>query len=220
MAELYHLHLKGIKDDKWKENKEINITDDYVNRLGKKVNEFNDCTTNPNLNGIYNILNNLFQQQGYQPFPRMPLYLILDFLSDNRKMIDFKTEKFILQEVRKLAFQAEIFKRETAMECFRKNNNSDLPSRQHCLYATTESGINYWKNKLTDGDLDIYRIETFEEPFKTNEIFIPDESGTYEEMYNNSFRYWNPKFKNVPEETTEYLVNGKVRILEKVELNY
>ena len=35
-------------------------------------------------------------------------------------------------------------------------------------------------------------------------------------MYNNSFRYWNPKFKNIPEVYSEYLIRGKIKILEKV----
>ena len=215
MTELYHLHLKGNRDDKWKEKKEIIINDSFTNRLGKKVNNFNDCTTNPKLNEVSDIINNLFEYAGYKSFSRMPLYLILDHVLNTN--IDLETQKIILQEVRNLAFQAEIFKRETAMENYRKDNNKELPSRQHCLYATTESGIEYWKNKIIDGDIDIFRIETLEEPFKTSEIFIPDESSTYEEMYNSSFRYWNPKFKNIPEETSEYLVKGKIKILEKVD---
>lgn len=217
MAELYHLHLKGIRDDKWKEKKEITITNDFTNRLGKKVNNFNDCITNPQLDNISNTLNNLFQQCGYQKLSKMPLFLILDYMLDPNINIDPKTQKIILQEARKLAFQATILKRETAMENYRKDNKNHLPSRQHCIYATTENGIEYWKNKIIDNDIDIFRIETLEEPFKTSEIFIPNESSTYEEMYNNSYKYWNPKFKNIPEESSEYLIQGKVKILEKVD---
>ena len=36
--ELYHLHLKGCHDDKWKERKEIVVTNKFENRLFKKVN--------------------------------------------------------------------------------------------------------------------------------------------------------------------------------------
>lgn len=71
-------------------------------------------------------------------------------------------------------------------------------------------------SQLIDGNLDIFRIEVLDKPFKTNEVFIPSESSSYEEMYNSSYRYWNPKFKNVPEECSEYLVQGRVKILEKV----
>jgi len=214
---LYHLHVKGIKgvrDDKWKEKKEIIITDGFVNRLGKKVNNFNDSVITDELKGIITNINFYLQLDGFEGFLKMPLYLILDYMNDNK--VDYETQKIILQEVRNLAFQAAMFKREMAMENFRKDNNSSLPSRQHCLYATTDAGINYWLEQLKDGDIDIFRIEPIEEPFKTSEIFIPSESNNYEEIYNNSFRYWNPKFKNIPEEYSEYLVKGKVKILEKV----
>ena len=213
--DLYHLHLKGIRDDKWKEKKEIIINDSFINRLGKRVNNFNDCIVNSNLKEVLDDINNCFQCCGYESFSKIPLYLILDYLDENK--VDYKTQKIILQEVRNLAFQAAIFKREMAMENFRKDNKELLPSRLHCLYATTDEGINYWKTQLIDGDIDIFRIESLEEPFKTSEIFIPSESNNYEEMYNNSFRYWNPKFKNISEEHSEYLVQGKVKILEKVD---
>lgn len=216
MAELYHLHLKGIRDDKWKEKKEIIITNDFTNRLGKRINSFNDCTENSQLNSISNKLNNFLQYNGYQSFSKMPMYMILDYVLNSNEKIDLKTQKAILEEIRVLVFNAAMLKRETAMENYRKDNKENLPSRQHCLYATTEKGINYWANRITDNDIEIFRIEALEEPFKTSEAFIPDESSTYEEMYKKSFKYWNPKFKNIDEESSEYLVQGKVKILEKV----
>lgn len=103
------------------------------------------------------------------------------------------------------------------MEDFRKKNKPELPSRIHCIYATTENGLEYWTNTLRDNDLDIFKIETAEEPFRTDEQLIPDESFSYEEMYNNSFKYWNPKAKNISEETAEYLIKGRIKILEKVD---
>lgn len=52
--------------------------------------------------------------------------------------------------------------------------------------------------------------------FKTNEQLLPSENSTYGESYNVSFKYWNPKFKNLSNYTNEYLVQGKVKILEKL----
>lgn len=146
---------------------------------------------------------------------RMPLYLIMDEIDFNK--LNAKTQKIILKELRDLAFQSALFKREMAMENFRCNNNIKAPSRLHCVYATDEDGIRHWNQILNDGDIEVFRIETIEEPFKTSEIFIPDESGNYEEMYKNSYRYWNPKLKNIDEDRNEYLVKGKIKILEKVD---
>ena len=200
--ELYHLHLKGIRDDKWKEKREIVIDKNFTNRLGNKVNNFNNCTSNPELNKISNILNRHFQTNGLGTFSKMPLHLILDFLVQLN--VDDKTQIVILKELRNLAFQSSIVKRELAMDNFRKDTRPELPSRLHCLYATNESGINYWKNNLIDGDLELFRIDTLNEPFVTSEIFIPDEDSNYEQMYNGAFRYWNPKLKDAPEYTFEY----------------
>lgn len=162
-------------------------------------------------------MNMCFEQSGYQTYSKMPLYLILDVILDPSNRIDPKLQRVLLEEARRIAFTASILKREAAMEEFRKTHKPELPSRMHCVYATTESGIEYWKNLITDNDLDVLRIETLDEPFKTSEIFIPSEDSTYEEMVTNSFRYWNPKFKNIPEESSEYLIQGKIKILEKVD---
>lgn len=213
--ELYHLHLKGCHDDKWKERKEIVVTDKFENRLFKKVNNFNDCTSNQKLGNLSRYINMELNYNGYESFSKMPIYMLTDYLL--KPNIDLKTQKIILEEIKNMAFQASVFKRELAMENFRKDNNKNQPSRLHCLYATTEEGISFWQNQIIDGDLDVFRIEVIDKPFKTNEVFIPSESSTYEEMYNSSYRYWNPKFKNVPEECSEYLVQGRVKVLEKVE---
>ena len=141
----------------------------------------------------------------------MPLHLILDHLLGQN--VYFRTQKVILQEVKQMVFQASVFKRELALENFRKYFAQSLPSRLDCLYVTTEQSVNYWRNQLLDGDLDVFRIATMDEPFKTKEKFIPNESLNYEEMYNSSLKYWKPKLKNA----SEYLIQGKVKILEKVE---
>lgn len=214
MSELYHLHTKGIRDDKWKEKKEIIINDNFINRLGKRCNEFNDCINNDQFSQICNNINNMLSYYGYETFTNMPLHLVIDYLLNNN--VDRTAMIKILQEVKKLSYNSSIFKREMAMEQFRKDNNNSLPSRLHCIYATDEKGIDTWKNKLVDGDMDLYRIDVIDEPFKTSELFIPCESCSFEDIYKYSYNYWNPKFKNINASANEYLVKGKIKILEKV----
>ena len=219
--ELYHLHLKGIKDNKWKEKREIGIDKNFTNRLGVKVNNFNDCTDNNDLRFITNEINTFFRQNGYESFSKVPLYLVFEHLIDKmekeKRKINPELQLAIFKELRNMTFQAALVKRELALENFRKDNKPELPSRLHCLYATNEFGINYWKNNITDGDLEVFRIDTLNEPFVTSEMFIPDEDSNYEQMYNGAFRYWNPKLKNASENTFEYLIQGRVKILEKVD---
>lgn len=45
---------------------------------------------------------------------------------------------------------------------------------------------------------------------------LPDEEANYGDAYNQAFKYWHPKFKDVPEYTNEYLAQGKIKILCKV----
>jgi len=217
--ELYHIHTKGIRDDKWKENKEIVITDDFINRLGKMCNDFNDCISSNQFSEVCYKINENLMYSGYEIFNDMPIYLIINQLLIDEKNgnLDKDTMLKALKIVRNLSYNSSIFKREMAMEQHRKDNNSNLPSRLHCIYATDEKGVMTWINTLVNGEKEIYRIDVIDEPFKTSEIFIPSESCSYKDMYENSYRYWNPKFKNVNERFNEYLVKGKVKILEKVD---
>lgn len=109
-----------------------------------------------------------------------------------------------------------IFKREMALENYRKENVPKLPSRLNCVYATTEEGISYWKNNLVDNDLEVFEIDVENEPFETNEQLLPRETLSYMGIYNSAYHYWNPNIKSKMKQTNEYLVQGRVKILKKV----
>lgn len=218
MTELYHIHTKGIRDDKWKVNKELIISDNFVNSLGKKCNEFNDCNTSNKLNDICDRINYVLNSFGFDSYENMPIHLIIEqlLIDEQNNRMDKNVLLEVLKLVKFLSYNASIFKREMAMEQYRKDNNSNLPSRLHCVYATDEDSLDTWRKKAINNDIEVYRIDIFEEPFKTSEIFIPDESFSYKDMYSNSYNYWNPKFKNIGNASNEYLVKGKIKILEKV----
>ena len=109
-----------------------------------------------------------------------------------------------------------MFKRETALENYRKDNVSTLPSRLHTIYLTDEKGVDYWINALQTNNYKLYRVEASGEIFKTNEQLIPDEELSYKDVYESAYNYWHPNFKHVPDYTNEYLVKGKVKVLEKI----
>ena len=109
-----------------------------------------------------------------------------------------------------------MFKRETALENYRKDNVSTLPSRLHTIYLTDEKGVDYWVNALQTNNYKLYRVEASGEIFKTNEQLIPDEELSYKDVYESAYNYWHPNFKHVPDYTNEYLVKGKVKVLEKI----
>ena len=49
-----------------------------------------------------------------------------------------------------------MFKRETALENYRKNNFNFLPSRLHSIYLTDEKGVSYWIDALDAKDYDLF----------------------------------------------------------------
>lgn len=63
---------------------------------------------------------------------------------------------------------------------------------------------------------DAYKVLVTGKIFKTNEQLLPDEEENYGDDYNQAFKYWHPKFKDVHEWTNEYLAQGKIKILSKV----
>lgn len=116
------------------------------------------------------------------------------------------------------SFRSNEFKRENSLENFRLNKFSNLPSRLHSVYLTDEKGIDTWIEKFGNAKLTLYRVEEEGTIFKTNEQLIPDERLTYQEAYDAFYRYWNPNFKKVPENTNEYLAQGKIKVLEKINI--
>lgn len=93
---------------------------------------------------------------------------------------------------------------------------SEKYGRLHTIYLTDEKGIDYWVNALQTDNYTLYRVEASGEIFKTNEQLIPEEMLSYKDVYESAYNYWHPNFKHVPDYTNEYLVKGKVKVLEKI----
>jgi len=116
----------------------------------------------------------------------------------------------------RISFNANYFKRESALENYRKDKVSMLPSRLHSVYLTDEKGIDAWIEKLAVENIELFRVVAEGNIFKTSEIFIPDETLSYEKTYDAAYDYWHPNFKKAPDDANEYLVQGKIKVLEKI----
>jgi len=204
---LYHIHKIEGKDSAgkfWKENKEIKVDDKFKNGMLKRYNEFTTKMKASDVEG--NIIDINIHE-----------YLASVLFKLNSGRVFSKQE---LEEILKLSYHASyygnMFKRETALENYRKDNVSTLPSRLHTIYLTDEKGVDYWINALQTNNYKLYRVEASGEIFKTNEQLIPDEELSYKDVYESAYNYWHPNFKHVPDYTNEYLVKGKVKVLEKI----
>ena len=214
--ELYHLHIKGIKDNFWKAKKEIVVTDKFNNRLANRIKNFSTISSREGLEELVDTHSTILNLNGYYSFDQYNLDELIDCYL-NAKEYNPKLNKYVLELLKKsreIISNSSLFKREMAMEEYRKNNNPNLPSRMHCIYALDEKEIPIWSKKLTDGDLEVFRIETLEEPFKTSEQLIPVEHLCYKDFYDASHNYWNP---HKVDGDYEYLIKGKVKVLEKVD---
>ena len=213
--ELYHIHVLGKHDNLFK-NKEIIINKDtYNNEVYERVynNSFKvDTRKYPNTVEAINYFNCLsgFQNLGLNE----NISLIISGVINNGTL----EEKLqALRDASEILHNAAMMKRELSMEEYRRDNEPNKPSRLHSFYACDSVGLSYWVDQLRGNKAaDVYVIDSIDEPFKTNEQLMPLENTNFIESYYASKNYFNPKEKDLTGKTNEYLIQGKVKILEKV----
>ena len=216
--EYYHLHTLGIRDKEWKESREFIVrSDKFNNRLFYKMNDFSTSIPTDDFSKYANYYNYLLTSLGYAPQEgSMNIADLIDvFLKEDDKNI--VEARKLLEQAKKILVRAQLYKRENALETFRLENCSDKPSRMHSLYLTTEDGVKFWKDRLIDNDMDVYMVEVDHEPFVSNEQCLPDERLSFGEMMSVAGNYWYPKLKKYDSTSNEYLYQGRVRILKKVD---
>ena len=71
------------------------------------------------------------------------------------------------------------------------------------------------RNSVLFGVLGLLLIYTIN-PFISNEVLLPSEALSYGDKINASYKYFHPKEKDLNPLTNEYLVQGKVKVLERV----
>ena len=214
--ELYHIHLLGNHDRLYKEKSEFVIDrNKFNNRLYNRIYNMTANVDTDRYSRIMIIINTLLRSNGFQPFEeKVNLGEIISFISNQGCE---QEELFnILEDAKKIALDEGINLREMAMEEYRKNNCDNLPSRLHSLFACTEEGVNFWMNHIRDNSSDIYRIDVYDEPFVSNEVLLPSEKLSYGDKIDASYKYFHPTKKDLNGVTDEYLVQGKVKIIEKV----
>ncbi len=214
--ELYHLHLLGNHDYLYEPNKEFTIDPDkFNNRIYKRIYDMNTTVNSSDFKDIVDELNHLLSIYGMGGFgdrinPGELIEYVLKRGCSQEELIN------LLKASKEIILSEGINLRETAMEEYRRINTPNIPSRLHSLFACSEEGINFWLSQIRDNDLDIYRLDVMEEPFVSNESLLPYEELSYGDKVKASYNYFHPKKKDLNDKTNEYLVQGKLRILEKV----
>ena len=199
----------------WNSKHKDEDKDKFKNRLCNRINNFTSnipTSKYPDLTKIYDAC---LEQLGYSKTNGV---IKLGELLDVAVHYDIPKDLMLklLKEATTYIRAAEINQREMALEEYRKNNTPLLPSRLHSFFACTEEGVEFWKNLINDTSADIYRIVAYNEPFISSDDLLPRETDTYEKMVNDSYRYFHPKAADLNTPRDEYLLQGPVRILEKV----
>lgn len=208
--ELYHFHKTGNNDKKWKVNNVIDVPKNFKSSTYKRVMSFN-TRVSENIN-----FHELFFSEDYNP--AFFLQELADKVCNDEKitMDDLEKIRKIFQIALNISANSNELKREFAMEKYRIDNGIMLPSRLHSIYLCDEKGLKYWNNAFGFATTELYRVEATGEIFKTNEQLIPYEQLDYKTCYEASYDYWHPNFKKVSDYTNEYLLQGKIKILEKI----
>lgn len=196
---MYHYHRLGIYDDIWQVGNELLVDNNFNSFCGSIVDKFTTAVKCEN--GIFS------------------LEKIIDkYLNDiSIENVDLKTITNLLKASSAIITKADMYNRELMLEKYRKENNPKLPSRLHSIWLADKESLNFWKEQLNGGrKLKLYRVSVTGNLFKSSDSFIPDDELTAKEMYEASSAYWNPVFSEEDLCKAEYLFQGKVKVLEKI----
>ena len=196
---MYHYHRLGIYDDIWQIGNEIIVDDNFNSYYGSIIDKFS--TGVKCVNGIFS------------------LDRVIDEYIDDIGLgnVDLNTIEDLLKCSSLIIKNINIYNRELMLEKYRKENNPKLPSRLHSIWLADKKSLNFWEGQLNgSGKLKLYRVSVTGNLFKSSDSFIPDDELTAKEMYETSSNYWNPTFKEEDLCKAEYLFQGKVKVLEKI----
>lgn len=208
-TELYHIHKKNKTDKKWQVHNTIKVDNQFNSVMFQRQQNFSQLIC----------MSDGCEQQ-YVNFS----FYLAQYFNKIRDLKIIKREeleelKSLLEIGYKMTFNADFFKRESALENCRKDYFSGKPSRLHSVYLCDKEGLEYWTDIISQQnpeEIEIFEVLANGNIFKTNEQLLPNEFLNYGDTYNASFTYWNPKFKNVPNYTNEYLAQGTIKVLNKL----
>lgn len=197
--EMYHFHQPKKFKDIWVPGNEIIVDDNFESSFLKILTYYSSAVNTTS--GRKREFNKIIER----------------YLEEEQ---DKETYIKLLKEAKRIIYESNIFLREKALEEIREKEYPYLPSRKHSIWLCDENGLDFWRTELVEEqeeNLDLYKVLVTGNLFKSSDAFIPESHYTYENMLISAREYWNPKFENeLQEATSEYLFQGKVKILERI----
>ena len=196
---MYHYHKLWFYDDIWQEGNEIIVDNNFNSYYGSIVDKF---TTGVKCkNGIFSLDR-----------------VIDEYIDDvGLENVDLNTIEDLLKCSSLIIKNINIYNRELMLEKCRLDNNPNLPSRLHSIWLSDKESLNFWKEQVREcRKVVLFRVSITGELFKSSDSFIPNDELTTKEMYEASSIYWNPNFKEEDLCKAEYLFQGTVKVLKKI----
>lgn len=183
----YHIHKNGVHDDKWQ----------IGNILETMQNEFIKCS---------------FDFAAYLDVYDQTSVPLINAIEHAQQIGDVLGQIKLLSIAKSFITEYQILVRELAFENIRKKEFKNLPSRYNCIYLCRMDQIKYWEKRLKLQNYTIYKIEIYDEPFKSRDILLPKPHESYNSICKKAKVYW--QYNNTQNfEDDEYLYEGKFKIL-------
>lgn len=197
--EMYHFNRANSRKDIWQVGNIFEMQEDFISDFYNRAFHFK-----PVVNTSSGEL---------QAFSR----IIDDYLEEEQEK---ETYINMLKDASILLKGFSLQKQELILEQARKEINSELPSRKNSIWLCDEKGMEFWKQELNKKDsfMKLFKVNVTGNLFKTSDIYIPNNDTDIIEAYEQAKKYWNPDYNNLDEERVEYLFNGKVKVLEKIDI--
>ena len=183
----YHIHRNGVHDDKWRIG---NVLETTQNEFIKRSFDFSAYLD------IYNQNN-------------VPLINAIEHAQQKRDVLG---QIKLLSKTKSYVNEYQILLRELAFENIREKEFENLPSRYNCIYLCRIDQSEYWKKHLELQNYTIYKIEIYDEPFKSRDKLLPNPHESYNSICEKAKIYWQYN-NNQNFEDDEYLYEGKFKIL-------
>lgn len=188
---LYHIHKRGIGDDKWVTGNRFLA--DFENQFWKSCMNFSTWV-------------NAYDEKAY---PYQNVYKHYKSLGDIPLCME------LLDVSSNIIGEFQMLIREVCMENIRNMCFSNLPSRCSRVWLCRENQIDYWK-KFIPSDVAIFEVEVCERRmFKSRNLLIPLPSDSYAKILEKAKVYWSYQSSDENEDD-EYLYNGEVLVIRQV----
>lgn len=125
------------------------------------------------------------------------------------------TGEYQYQELYKIMNEYAMLIRELVYEEIRLKKYPDYPSRQHCIWLCNKENLGTWLNALKEGQLEIYKVRVTGKIHKCYGGALENTNINYKLLCEKAEEYWSGKCVGDPE-AKEYLLEGKVEVIEKI----